>query len=84
MFIIDGSASTLWTSQYADFKKQNDVIMISSAEHDDLMQHPEDCAACGCLFFTPLEDDNINVLSISTFKGDMFTDKVLQDSRVSS
>ena len=76
---VNGNASTIWTSQYADFKKQNDIVMISSAEYDDLMQHPEDCAAFGCIFFSPLEKDNIDIVNITSFKGDMFTDKVSQD-----
>jgi hypothetical protein len=48
---INGTASTIWTSQYADFKKQNDFVTISSSEYNDLMQRPDECAAVGCLWF---------------------------------
>jgi hypothetical protein len=47
------------------FKKQNGFVTISSAEYDNLMQHPNDCTAFGCIWFTPTAD-HIDILNIAT------------------
>jgi hypothetical protein len=77
---VNGNASTFWTPQCVDYKKQNDFITISSAAHDSLTQHPNDCTAFGCIRFTPTaDDDDIDILNIATFQGDANTSQVSQD-----